>query len=114
MTAKITWNGPEAKAAARRATGRGLANAAEVVLAASREVVPIEEATLSRSGASSVDEAEMVAAVSYDTPYAVIQHERTDFRHDAGRTAKYLEAPLLATRAQQQAAIAQALQGGLG
>jgi hypothetical protein len=56
--------------------------------------VPIEEATLERSGVVSVDESSMTSAVSYDTPYAVRQHEELSYRHDPGRTAKYLEGPL--------------------
>jgi hypothetical protein len=36
----------------------------------------------------------MTSAVSYDTPYAVRQHEELSYRHDPGRTAKYLEGPL--------------------
>ena len=34
--------------------------------------------------------------ISYDTPYAVRQHEDMSYRHDPGRTAKYLEGPLMA------------------
>jgi hypothetical protein len=73
---------------------RGLRIAAEHVLAESRKVVPIEEATLERSGVATVDESSLTAAVSYDTPYAIRQHEELNYRHDAGRTAKYLERPL--------------------
>ena len=81
-------------AAAEKAVG----TAAEHVLGESTKVVPIEEGTLSRSGRTDTerDGATVVAAVSYDTPYAVAQHERLDFRHDEGRQAKYLETPLLA------------------
>ena len=35
-----------------------------------------------------------MAAVSYDTPYAIRQHEDLSYKHDAGRKAKYLEDPL--------------------
>nr|WP_276582500.1 hypothetical protein [Cellulomonas sp. RIT-PI-Y] len=80
--------------------------AAEHVLAESRQVVPIDEATLSRSGATSVDETDAVAAVSYDTPYAVRQHEDLTLRHARGRTGKYLERPLTGTRRAQQQIIA--------
>lgn len=71
---------------------------AEHVLGESSKVVPIEEGTLSRSGVASADTEGHVAvgAVSYDTPYAVRQHEELDYRHDQGRTAKYLETPLYA------------------
>lgn len=105
----MIWRGQQAKDAAKRGAGRGLYNAAEHVLARSREVVPIEEATLSRSGTASVDEDARVSAVSYDTPYAARQHEELTWRHDPGRTAKYLERPHAQTWPQQQALIAQAV-----
>jgi hypothetical protein len=73
---------------------RGVRLGAEHLLQVSRGRVPIEEATLERSGVVSVDESSVTAAVSYDTPYAVRQHEELGYRHDGGRTAKYLEGPL--------------------
>jgi hypothetical protein len=79
----------------RQGSALGLRLAAEHVLAVSRGRVPIEEATLERSGVATVDEANLTAAVSYDTPYAVRQHEELNYQHDAGRTAKYLERPLI-------------------
>ena len=75
----------------RAAAVRGLSDAAEHVLAVSNAHVPIEEATLERSGRTSVDESTLTAAVAYDTPYAVRQHEDMTLQHDPGRTAKYLE-----------------------
>lgn len=80
---------------ARWKTGavEGLRLAAEHILQVSRLRVPIDEATLERSGAASVDRSDLRAAVSYDTEYAVYQHETFGLRHQAGRTAKYLEDP---------------------
>ncbi|WP_405561916.1 hypothetical protein [Streptomyces sp. NBC_01180] len=92
--ARLRWNGNAALRDIGTGAGRGLRLAAEHVLTESRKVVPIEEATLERSGVASVDEQSLTAAVSYDTPYAVRQHEELSYRHDAGRTAKYLERPL--------------------
>ncbi|GAA0638251.1 hypothetical protein GCM10010174_70130 [Kutzneria viridogrisea] len=91
---KIKWNGDIASKAAREAAVKGLALAAEHVLQVSRTEVPLEEGTLERSGVASVDEANLRAAISYDTPYAVRQHEDMSLRHDEGRKAKYLEGPL--------------------
>lgn len=70
----------------------------EHVLGESDKVVPLEEGTLSRSGTASQEShvGQVVGSISYDTPYAVVQHERMDLRHDEGRTAKYLEGPLVA------------------
>ncbi|MET7333274.1 hypothetical protein [Nonomuraea sp. NPDC005650] len=78
---------------------KGLAVAMEHLLQKSREEVPHEEGTLERSGTTSVDESTLTGAVSYDTPYAVRQHEDLTLRHDEGRKAKYLEDPADAERA---------------
>lgn len=79
-----------------KAIVRGLRLAAEHVLTEANDRVPIEEGTLMRSGKTSVDERDLRAAVSYDTPYAVAVHEDMSARHDAGRTAKWLEQALAA------------------
>lgn len=110
MTVNIQWFGGQAKQARKAGTAQGLGQASEFVLGESRKVVPLEEATLSRTGTASVDEATETAAVSYDTPYAVIQHERLDFRHDRGRKAKYLEDPIQSTREKQAQIIARAIE----
>lgn len=72
----------------------GLRLAAEHVLQVANTRVPIEEGTLERSGRATVDEGFLKAAVSYGTKYAVVQHERLDYRHSDGRVAKYLESAL--------------------
>ena len=66
-----------------------LDDAAEYILETANRTIPIEETTLQRSG--DTDVADGQAAVSYETVYAVIQHEATDFQHDPGRRAKWLE-----------------------
>ncbi|MEV0445962.1 hypothetical protein AB0I84_31515 [Streptomyces spectabilis] len=91
---RLRWNGDAALAATHQGAAQGLRLAAEHVLEVSRRRVPIEEATLERSGTATVDEQTLTAVVSYDTPYAIRQHEELAYRHDAGRTAKYLERPL--------------------
>lgn len=84
----------------------GLRDAAEYVLGEAVDLVPHELGDLQDSGQTSVDEEELVAAVSFDTPYAVVQHERMDFQHDAGRQAKYLEQPLTSSQKEIRALIA--------
>ncbi|MFZ3569278.1 hypothetical protein ACNYS0_20210 [Streptomyces sp. BH034] len=91
---RLRWNGAAALRGTRAGAVRGLRLSAEHVLTESRKRVPIEEATLERSGTATVDESSLDAAVAYDTPYAVRQHEELNYRHDPGRTAKYLEGPL--------------------
>jgi hypothetical protein len=89
----LDWYGERANAAFDEAAADGLNLFLEHLLGASRAVVPIEEGTLERSGATSIDRGALEGAVSYDTVYAVYQHERLDLRHDPGRQAKYLEQP---------------------
>lgn len=110
---RLRWNGAAALRGTRAGAIRGLRIASEHVLTESRKRVPIEEATLERSGVATVDEATLTAAVSYDTPYAVRQHEELTYRHDAGRTAKYLEGPLTEQAATVAAIIAAQLRRSL-
>lgn len=102
----------------RNATDRGVLIAAEHVLGESRQVVPIapDGGTLERSGRASAEQSGGTTrgAVSYDTPYAAVQHEELHYRHAPGRTAKYLERPLNANRQQVLALISKELRGGLG
>lgn len=89
--ARVVWHGAAAKRQAHRGAARGLELATEHLLQVSNTQVPIEEGTLERSGVASVDDGNLRGAVSYDTPYAVVQHEDLTMAHDAGRNAKYLE-----------------------
>lgn len=75
----------------RRLASDGLRRALEHLLAESRKQVPLDEGTLERSGRVDVDGLE--GSVSYDTVYAVRQHEELTWRHLPGRKAKYLEDP---------------------
>lgn len=96
--ARLKWNGDLVDGRMKVGAVRGLTKGTEHVLTESRKVVPIEEGTLERSGVASVDPATMQGAISYDTVYAVPQHENLDWQHDTGRQAKYLEEPLLRER----------------
>lgn len=69
-----------------------LRDAGEYVLEQSSREVPHEVGDLQDSGRVTVDGD--TCAISYDTPYAVRQHEDMTYQHDAGRKAKYLEDPL--------------------
>jgi hypothetical protein len=90
----------------RDGAARGLALAMEHLLTESRKQVPIEEATLERSGVALVDEQNLVGAVSYDTEYAVRQHEELGWQPDEGRKAKYLEDPHREEASTMQAIVA--------
>lgn len=92
---------------------RGLQLATEHLLQVSRTQVPIEEATLERSGTASVDPGTLTGAVSYDTPYAVRQHEDLALHHDDGRKAKFLEDPMRDEAEAMRALIAAAIRRSL-
>lgn len=89
----LRWEGEKLKGIFHDAALRGLLLGGEHLLQVSRDLVPIDEGVLERSGAVSHDEQNLVVAVSYDTPYAVDQHENPVWRHAPGRTWKYLEHP---------------------
>jgi hypothetical protein len=89
-----TINIPKVKTATKDAARRGLGLGGEHILGESSKEVPHEEGTLERSGAVTMHPTELEVAVSYDTRYAVRQHEDLTLKHDAGRKAKYLEDPL--------------------
>ncbi|MFG3174938.1 hypothetical protein ACGFZC_07645 [[Kitasatospora] papulosa] len=109
----LRFNGDQVAAELHGAAERGVLMAGEYVLGESQAVVPIDEAALSRSGTVSVDPGTLTSAISYDTPYAVRQHEEMTWRHAPGRQAKYLEQPLVQSRAQVQAIIAAQLRRAL-
>lgn len=90
----MRWHGDDVTRRMHQAAARGLRDAAEHLLEQSNRTVPIEEGTLQRSGQVSVDDQRLEAAVSYDTPYAIRQHEDMTFRHAPGRRAKWLELTL--------------------
>lgn len=114
MSVRASWFGDKAKALSHAGAARGLQLSAEHVLEESRRVVPIEESTLEKSGVASSDPGALKAAVSYDTVYACRQHEELTWAHDAGRQAKYLEAPLNAAGSKVLEIIAREIKGELG
>src|SRR5690606_4300914 len=84
-----------------RAVGRGLYKASEHVLTTAGPKVPFQSGDLERSGdpgkrpgSIAVDEGNLRAAIGYDMPYAVIQHESLDFNHPIRGEAKWLEKTL--------------------
>jgi hypothetical protein len=94
MRVRVENNFAKVTAAVKTKRGMALAKAGLALLEDANRTVPIEEGTLMRSGGVSVDAGAGEAAVSYDTPYAVRQHEDERLSHDAGRRAKWLERSL--------------------
>ncbi|MFF3497379.1 hypothetical protein ACFYWS_39310 [Streptomyces sp. NPDC002795] len=76
----------------RRQASEGIQQALEHTLGVSNQRVPLDEGTLERSGRVDVDG--LNGAISYDTVYAVRQHEELTWRHLPGRRAKYLESAM--------------------
>lgn len=77
------------KSCGRKATWSALDHLASV----SRQQVPLDTGALSNSCTVSVNDDGSEGTVSYDTPYAVAQHENHAYNHQRGRKAKYLEDP---------------------
>ncbi len=94
MAFEVEWNGDAIKAALHGAAFEGLQLAGQHLLQVSSALVPHEEGDLERSGDTDEDRTENAVSVFYDRPYSVIQHEELSYRHDNGRTAKYLELPM--------------------
>lgn len=74
---------------------KGLQDAGEYILGEAVDIVPLDTSDLSNSGRAMVDEANFRCVISFNTPYAVEQHENMTYAHAPGRTAKYLEIPLM-------------------
>lgn len=87
-------------------------SALDVLASASKQQVPLDTGALMNSCAVSVEGDGSAGTVSYDTPYAVIQHENQSFNHQRGRKAKYLEDPCNDGGVQNQ--MLQAAQSALG
>lgn len=101
-------------ASERAGAAKGLQLGLEHVLGVARSRVPIEEGTLERSGTTSIDDDRLVGAVSFDTPYAVVQHEDMTMSHDAGREAKYLETAIVGERDTVIELVGASIRDGLG
>jgi len=113
-TSSVTWEGGRVTAAAGRGAASGVNKALERLRSLSVPLAPIDRGPL-RSSAT-VREATPLrpeGVLFYDTPYAVRQHEETEYRHTPGRNgepagqAKYLEEPLEQSKRELQAMIAE-------
>lgn len=91
--ARMSWHGHRLwTSRGRRLASEGVQRALEHALGVSNQRVPLEEGTLERSGRADVDG--LNGAISYDTVYAVRQHEELEWKHLPGRQAKYLESAM--------------------
>lgn len=114
QASRVIENLAQAARDAHEGAVHGLTVAAEHLLGEAVAVVPLEEGTLARSGKATVDEDALTAAVSFNTVYAVRQHEELTSRHAPGRQAKYLEEPTLREASTIKAILAQQIRESLG
>lgn len=93
MTVQFRWRGEEAKRIAHQAGMKALTQAAEDILGEAVDEAPVDEGTLRRSGTATPAPSESAVYISFNTPYALRQHEVRTYRHPRGGKAKYLEDP---------------------
>ena len=79
--------------ATKQSRKKGTFAALDYLLSVSKEQVPLNEGPLKNSGVVDVAVDGSAGTASYDTPYAVRQHEELSYHHQRGRKAKYLEDP---------------------
>lgn len=93
MSYRLTLRLPAVEAALDSAAERGMTKAMEYALTEANKHVPHDEGTLERSSQTGVasDSGGVSGSVSYDTPYAVRQHEDMSLHHDGKGEAKWLE-----------------------
>ncbi|MBR6029221.1 MAG: hypothetical protein IKP40_09015 [Clostridia bacterium] len=81
------------KAVTAQCSRKGTWSALDYLATESKAQVPLDQGPLKNSCQVDVASDGTSGTVSYDTPYAIIQHEKTSFNHQRGRKAKYLEDP---------------------
>lgn len=112
---ELTNNGPVNAAAIQAAVAEGLNRGAEYVATQALPLTPMVEGDL--RGTQQVHEAsagDLEADVSYDSVYAVYQHEGVGFHHtEPGTQAKYLEQPFNESKDAVLQMIAAAVKGAL-
>ena len=93
------------------AASDGVADGCDHVLGVSNTMVPFEFGDLEASGRTATEGLEGI--ITYDSPYAVAQHEGMDFYHKNGRQAKYLENALNSEQAKVLDYIGKRIKGAL-
>lgn len=91
--ADLIWRGDIAEQIARKAALNALHTGAEAILTEAIDETPILSGTLRMSGTVTDAATEGAVYISFNTPYAVKQHEDLQLSHPSGGKAKYLEDP---------------------
>lgn len=99
-TKELIKNLEDAKERGRKAAGAGLYLEANNIIGDSLREVPVDHSALENSRYVTLPKfigSDVIVEIGYGgsaKEYAEIQHERTDFKHPAGRKAKYLQDPI--------------------
>lgn len=112
MSFKIDLDLDVVKEKLHAATEAGLRVGVEYLRTEANRRVPHDEGVLERSSRASVDG--LKGAVSYDTPYAVRQHEDMSFHHDGKGEAKWLENTFTTEKATAGRVVANTIKRELG
>ncbi len=102
----LEWN-TRAADAIPEAAQSGIYEAAEALLDQAIEKTPVQDGILRASGRATQEG--LQAAVSFNTPYAVKQHEELGFAHPNGGEPKFLERPANSFRPMMEQIVAQAI-----
>lgn len=93
VSVTTNWRGDLVEKIVREAAFQGLHDGAEAILTEAIDETPVDTGTLRRSGTVTDAPSEEAVYVSFNTPYAVKQHEDLTLNHPRGGKAKYLEDP---------------------
>lgn len=114
--AELRWYGDKAVSVALQAATQAIRVCAADLQGKSAMEAPIDTGDLRANCSVSPLQREgniVSVKVGYDLPYAVVQHERLDFRHPKGGKAKYLEDPFKANATKYSRFIEQAVRQAL-
>lgn len=110
---KFTWRGKELQGKMLQQGMQGLLDAGELILDASNQKAPIDEGVMIGTGDVTADESTKSVVISYDSPYAIKQHEDTTLKHKNGREAKFLQSAVQENTQRVTDILASALKAGL-
>lgn len=76
-----------------KAAMKGLRKLGEVILKEAQDLCPVDYGKLRESGTVRASRKNKTVEISFNTPYALKQHEEMSYNHPNGGQAKYLEQP---------------------
>lgn len=114
--AELKWYGDKAISRAMQAAVQALGVCASDLQGKSAAQAPIDTGDLRANCSVSplqLEEDTAWVRVGYNLPYAIVQHERLDFRHPKGGGPKYLENPFKENAAKYERLIKNAVKQAL-